>query len=198
MASVVSICNKALTLLGSSRIRALTDDSEEARLCNTFYEGVRDAVLQSHPWNCASVRATLARLTDAPAWGFEFAYQLPADCLRVLRMQDYRTRFKVEGSRLLTNENTAKILYIRRMEDPSLLPPLLADLIAIRLAHDIAPRLAKSESKRQEMEQLFEQRAREARSADAQEGSADVLIADEWLIDRAIGPTNPYGLDIDY
>lgn len=198
MASVVAICNQALALLGDARINALTEDNERARTCAELYDDVRDAVLRGHPWNCAQERATLARLSDAPAFGFDYAYQLPADCLRVLRLRYLDQRFKVEGRRLLTDAGEAYVLYIKRLTDPTLIDPLLVKAIAAQLAHDMAPRLAKSESKRQEMERLAEKRLREARSADAQEGSADALVADDLLHARAVGPLNPYGYDVEY
>lgn len=198
MASVISICNTALTHVRTKRIRSLLDDSEEARLCNLFYEDARDEVLQSHPWNCASKRASLARLSDAPAWGFANAYALPSDCLRVLRMENHRSRWKIESGNLLTDEGTAKVLYIRRIDDPNQFPPLVAQLIAYRLAITIAPRLAKADSLIQYLKDDYEKHARTARSADAQEGAVDQLIADDYLIDRAVGPVNPYGPDVDY
>ena len=52
MASVVSMCNSALNLLGASTISALTDDSKNARLCNQRYEPIRDRVFRGHAWNC--------------------------------------------------------------------------------------------------------------------------------------------------
>ncbi len=42
MASVVSICNLALSNIGKDNINALTDAGAEARACSQFYEHVRD------------------------------------------------------------------------------------------------------------------------------------------------------------
>ena len=52
MASVVDICNGALNQLGATTILSLTEDSKNARLCNSRYTQVRDSVFRSHPWNC--------------------------------------------------------------------------------------------------------------------------------------------------
>ena len=97
MASTVDICNGALNQLGATTILSLTEDSKNARLCNSRYTQVRDAVFRSHPWNCLQKRQELAADTTAPAWGFKFAYTLPADCLRLLRILDYDSNYKVEG-----------------------------------------------------------------------------------------------------
>jgi hypothetical protein len=50
MASEVSICNRALAMLGANTITSLQDGSTEANVCNAVYADARDAVLRSHPW----------------------------------------------------------------------------------------------------------------------------------------------------
>jgi hypothetical protein len=100
MASIVEICNGALNQLGATTILSLTEDSKNARLCNQRFTQVRDAVFRSHPWNCLQKRQELAADTTAPAWGFKFAYTLPADCLRLLRILDYDSNYKVEGRKI--------------------------------------------------------------------------------------------------
>ena len=106
MASVVDICNVALNQLGATTILSLTEDSKNARLCNQRFTQVRDAVFRSHPWNCLQKRQELAADTIAPAWGFKFAYTLPADCLRLLRILDYDSNYKVEGRKILSNTSS--------------------------------------------------------------------------------------------
>jgi hypothetical protein len=86
MASVVDIANSALNLLGASTISALTDDSKNARLCNQRYEPVRNRVFRSHAWNCLTKRVQLAQDTTAPIVEYSYAYTLPSDCLRVLKI----------------------------------------------------------------------------------------------------------------
>ena len=89
MATEVSICANALRRLGDDPITSLTDDTERARLCNAFYAPARDLVLRAHPWNFAITRATLAQLSDTPAFEYSYQYALPTSplCLRVLQME---------------------------------------------------------------------------------------------------------------
>ena len=82
-ASEVQICNVALRKLGARRITALTDDTEEAKSCTDVFDRLRDKLLRIHPWNFATKRAALAVSTTSPAWGYDNAYPLPADCLRI-------------------------------------------------------------------------------------------------------------------
>lgn len=69
MPSVVEICNEAMDLLGAATITSLDENSKEARLCNRRFSTVRDAVLRSHPWNCAITRATLSQDGTPPSFG---------------------------------------------------------------------------------------------------------------------------------
>ncbi len=96
MATEVSICSNALRRLGDDPITSLTDDTERARLCNSFYPDARDAVLRLHTWNFAATRASLAKLATAPAYGYANQFSLPSDCLRVLSMEEPHFNFKVE------------------------------------------------------------------------------------------------------
>jgi hypothetical protein len=119
MASVVDICNGALNQLGATTILSLTEDSKNARLCNARYTQVRDALFRSHPWNCLQKRVELAADTDTPAWGFSSQYTLPADCMRLLRILDFDSNYKVEGRKILSNASSMKILYVSRVTDPN-------------------------------------------------------------------------------
>lgn len=61
----LSICNKALRLLGVAKITQSNLDNnsnEQARILNDIYDSVLDEVLSSHPWNFAIKRATLTEL----------------------------------------------------------------------------------------------------------------------------------------
>lgn len=194
MPSVVDICNEAMDLLGAATITALTENSKEARLCNRRFETVRDAVLRSHPWNTAIRRASLARDTDAPAFGFTYQYTLPTDpyCLRVLSFwnsnvdsevaaYDSQVMFKIEGRKVLSNEGTCKITYLARVTDTEEYDSLLSSTIAHKLAAETAYAITGSTSVSQAMQQLYEVRLREARSIDAMEGVPDKLIADDFV-----------------
>src|SRR4030065_1230484 len=60
MASETGICNRALQIVGATRIGSLADTSKSARECTVAYEISRDALLRSHPWGFAIARAQLA------------------------------------------------------------------------------------------------------------------------------------------
>jgi len=188
MASVVDICNGSLNQLGASTIISLTEDSKNARLCNARYTQVRDSLFRSHPWNCLQKRIQLASDTATPAWGFSYQFTLPADCLRVLRIEDYDSDYKIEGRKIVSNVSTMKILYIARIEDPNEYDEILRETLSAALGADIAYAITSSNPVAQNMYNLFQEKLREARFVDATEGQntiqdngmTDVIDAGSW------------------
>ena len=170
MASTVDICNGALNQLGATTILSLTEDSKNARLCNSRYTQVRDAVFRSHPWNCLQKRVELAADTTAPAWGFSYAYTLPADCLRLLRILDYDSNYKVEGRKILSNTSSMKILYIGRITDPNEYDESLRETLSAALGADIAFAVTSNNQTATNMYNLFQDKLKDARFIDSTEG----------------------------
>jgi len=184
MATEVSICSNALRRLGDSPITSLTDDTERARLCNAFYPDARDHVLRAHPWNFAITRASLAKLSDTPAYGFSYMFALPTDpyCLRVLEMEYADYIFKIEndatnGRVLLTDEGTAKILYIARITDPTLFDAMFVETLTSKLAVDLSYAITGSQQVQAQMEKMYQAKLSEARSVDGQEGFIDDFVS---------------------
>ncbi len=183
MASWVQIANLALRRLGADRIASLTEDSENARAVNDVHETVRDAVLRLHPWNCALTRASLAADAVTPTWGYAAAYTLPTDpyCLRVWRLADSTTEYRIEGRKLLSDAGAPlALLYIARIADPERFDASLTVAMAAALAAEIAFRLTNSRTAEEAMQKWFEKTLARARSADAQEGTPESIEADEF------------------
>ena len=193
MASVVDLCNRALDLLGAANITALTENSKEARLCNGNFDDVRDAVLRSHPWNVAITRKNLAADSTTPAFGFSFQFTLPTDpfCLRVLSFwnsnvnnevaaYDSNVMFKIEGRKILSNEDTCNIIYIGRVTDTEQYDSLLNKAISARLAAEIAYNITGSNSVASNMLTIYEARLKEAKGVDSMEGFPEQPQADDF------------------
>jgi hypothetical protein len=182
MASTVDICNGALNQLGATTILSLTEDSKNARLCNSRYTQVRDGLFRTHPWNCLQKILELAVDTTAPAWGFSYAYTLPSDCLRLLRILDYDSNYKVEGRKILSNTSTMKILYVARITDPNEYDELLRETLSASLAADIAFAVTSNNTTATNMYSLFQDKLKDARFVDSTEGQnvdQDLGMADQ-------------------
>lgn len=185
-ASVVGLVNQALYMLGQKSIISMTEDNEAARLCNGRYGYIRDSVIRAYPWNCAMARASLAKSSTAPTWKFNYKYALPTDpyCLRVLSMEEEEEsgyKWKVLGRFVETDAATCYVMFLARLTDVNEMDLLLREAIAARLAADICYALTGSSKQQERMWTLYEQKVRRAKSADAQEGTPDVIMHDTFL-----------------
>lgn len=198
MASQVQIANRALSKIGDARILALTDDSERARLISSLWDVVRDAELRARTWNFSVKRASLAALVSSPEFGFDYEYQLPTDCLRVLMvgeyypgpsMTDYRSfpeqAWQIEGRKILTDLSAPLyIRYVAAISDTGSWDALFSETFACRLAVEVAERLTQSGQKRELAWREYEDSLRTALRADAIENPPEPLPDDSWLLSR--------------
>ena len=187
MASVVDICNSALNLLGASTISALTDDSKNARLCNQRYEPVRNRVFRAHAWNCLHKRVQLAQNSTAPVVEYSYAYALPSDCLRVLKIHtgtndsiNSEIDYKLEGRNIVTNEGTVYLIYIGLVTDPNEYDTYLQESISHQLAADIAYAVTNNATLANNYMTRADERLREARFIDATENSLGTIESNEF------------------
>ena len=173
----VSICSSALTKLGDETITSLTDDNDRARKCNLLYGSTRDSVLRSHPWNFALKRASLAALVDAPIWEYDYAYQLPADCLRLVKTNaNTKDVHKIEGRQIYTDAVAPLlILYVRRVEETTDFDANFVDALIVRLAFELANVITGKKRYAEEMWGEYQTKLAHARTIDGMEGSPEVL-----------------------
>jgi len=187
MASVVDMCNSALNLLGASTISALTDDSKNARLCNQRYDSVRNRVFRSHAWNCLHKRLQLAQNSTAPVIEYTYAYALPSDCLRVLKIHNGTTDsiasdidYKLEGRNIVTDQGTVYLIYIAKDTDPNNYDSYLQESIAHQLAADLCYAITNNATLANNYMVRADERLREARFIDATENSLDTIESSEF------------------
>lgn len=179
--SEVSIANLALSMLGDEPIISLTEDNSNARVMNLWYEPIRDAVLQSHPWNSVAARAQLSADSTAPVFGFTYQYQLPSDLLRLVQFNDGKTPFRIEGKKLLTNAAPARVRYVRKETDPNAFEPLLVLAIAAHLAYSTAVQVTGDVELESQMKARYDEYLQQARGVDAQQGPLEVFEASDWV-----------------
>lgn len=178
------ICNSALIKIGAQRITSLNDDSEPARLCKEQYPKVRDALLRSHPWNFCITREELAASTDTPVFGFDYQFLVPTNCLRVLEIDVDDYDWQREGNYILTDSSTLKIKYIKKITDTSRYDSTFAEALATKLAADISYSLIQSVTLKDTLIKESDMAIRTARSFDAQEGTPQQVVANDWLTVR--------------
>ena len=151
MSSVVEICNLALSHLGDDATIASIDPPEgsaQAEHCARFYPMARDAMMEMHAWRFATFRAMLA-LTNDNSWDWAYAYAIPTKCLRVLSVlpasknsdsesDDFDVRSSGTAPIILANTELASAVYVAKVTDASLFPPLFVDALSRLLASYLA------------------------------------------------------------
>lgn len=173
-------------MLGDKPITSFDEvftNSDRAILCNAFYPQVRDEVLRAHPWNCAKVRVQLVAEVAIPLYGFSYQYLLPVDpyCLKVLDVNDdLDAVWKIEGRKLLTDEDTVQITYTGRV-DVGTFDVLLISAISRRLAAQLAYPITSKSNLFEAMWKAYEIVLSEARSVDSQEGTPPTLSCDDLI-----------------
>ncbi|WP_151038937.1 hypothetical protein [Mycobacterium tuberculosis] len=198
MASQVDICNRACTKLGAARITDITENSKSARVMNSLWNTVRQAELRRRTWKFATARTTLAALATPPAWGYNNAFQLPPDFLRLVQVNDtfavpaltdYRDQddsaYVIEGSQIFTIFNAPlKLRYIRDITDPGLFDALFVEAFAAKLAYEACEEITQSLSKRQQAMEDYKQALRDATVAGAIERAPQGFPDDSWMLIR--------------
>jgi hypothetical protein len=184
MASVVSICNLALTNLGKTKINALDEPTAEARACNQFYEHTRDMLLQGYPYRFARKTLALAEIANDKAGKWRYAYKRPIDCLKVLwlrpeysdenpcvqtEQEEIANPYEIEGDTIYCNLSPAFLRGVFRVVDPSKYPPLFVEALSWHLAVRLAMPLTRDPKVRADAFQLAVKMQGAAEMADANE-----------------------------
>lgn len=186
MASAIDICNSALSKIGVKEISSFTDNSKEAKLCRRFYETSRDELLRSHPWNFAIKEAELTKLSEAPLMSNRYTskFNLPTDCLRVLRTDDSYDSFKIKGRQLYGYDDTVVIEYLAKITDVSYFDSCFIEVLSWLIASKLAYPMVQSQGLADQIFRTYERQLRDARSFDGQEGTMEQLNRDDWLDSR--------------
>lgn len=206
--SAVQIANRALTKLGDARILALTDDSNAARVINSMFDQVRDAELRRHRWKFAIKRTQLTADATAPDWGYTYQYELPADFLQIVQVNDIYQRptspngsvmWQREGTKLLTDlPPQLKFRYVSRVTNPGLFDPMFVEAFACRLAFEACESLTQSSTKKQSAGDEYREALIAAMQADAIEALPDALPWGSWLDSREGPGGTLYGNDAPF
>lgn len=194
----IDVCNQALLKVGADAIASLDTSASEnegtvqtARLCNIFYDQALDETMRIYPWNCCTARSIPNKLTEAPAFGYDNAFQLPNDCLRVVNVFDdpdmrvSGTRWVVEGKQVLCDYDIIYLKYVKRPTDVGILDALAIRALICTLALKLATPLQLDDKQAsmilQELEQII---LPSARSIDTFENKELLLEESNWILSR--------------
>lgn len=188
--NTIEICNLGLIQTGNETINDLTDNEVRAEVCNLAFDPTLREVLSLHPWNAAITRQALALTSTTPAFGYDYAYQLPTDpeCLRALWINQSSTRprgdvYVVERDLVLTDAEEANLIYIGMVDDVTTLPDYLAQLVGFTLAARIAPKLPGGRGVVQMAMAAASKALIAAKNLNAREGHFQVLDSGSSILD---------------
>ncbi|UVL22392.1 hypothetical protein [Pseudomonas donghuensis] len=190
MATAVSICSNALLMLGAQTINDFADQAnlDRAKLCANLYPTQRDTMLRAHPWNCCIKRIVLAPIAEAPAFGYSHAFELPADCLRVLEVGTggCQIDYLVEARTIQADTTVLELRYVFRNEVESSWDAHLIDLMTIAMAAVLAYPVTTSTSERDSRKAELREALRFAKAVDGQEDPPQTF-GDERLLGARFG-----------
>ena len=146
----VTICNQALTLLGSDTISSFSDTTNDAAaaVCNNLYNTIKKKTLSLYPWSFALVKEKLnksAGVTPVNEWTYQFI--LPSNSVsgtplevynssstRILPIQSYELGYTGSGPAIFTNEEEIYVDYISSVVTEGLMPSYFVQLLVYMLA----------------------------------------------------------------
>ena len=175
--SEASICTAALLLCEQDQgIESLDDATTEARRCRAVYDIARRHVLADGRWNFsrrfAVVEGDLG-IAVRPLQ-FDHVYQLPADCLKVIRLPDEpKTSWQVldANNRLYTSaDDPLTIEYVADVEDPARFDAGFVSALHYYLASLLAPSFTNSSNRREMLLRTYRQFIEDLKASDAAEG----------------------------
>ena len=176
------ICNMALSGIGAKRINDFSDNTEsspEVIQCRLHYEQTRNALLRSFWWRFAGARAVLSERDDVPAvedFGWDYWWILPNDFMAMRYPYEGDTpgrpnnySYELQGRYMLSNRDSAEIVYTKKVEDESDFDPLFIEVFVLTLQQKFAMGIAGDVKLKESVKADLKQVLPRVRAMDAQE-----------------------------
>lgn len=210
--SPVEICNLALAWLGGDLIISLTDNTAEAKLCNAVYVPLRNAVIEEREWTFAVKRLEPAGLTTGPFYGYDKAFQIPPEVIRILQIsragevtdgatiegsflsatrggtgtgRETRIEWAREGDQVLANNSDR--IYMRalvKVDDTTKFSAGFDQALAARIAMDLAIPITNSRGIQKDMAGMYVDKIKLAAAADGMQGRSQNVRSDAFTVVR--------------
>jgi hypothetical protein len=195
------LINSALHKVGAKRILSATEAVGSAGIAADVLDAERQDLLRCSNWNFATFRKELAPLSTDPTFGFEHAFALPDDCLRVISVHaDEAGRghlpYKMESIRhegeylpaILADPDRVFLRYVRNAAEIARFSPDFRHCLILRLAKIFAVAIVKSNSLAEQCDRELDRAMRRSRSVDGIEDNIDQVPPGSWVTSR-YGPS---------
>lgn len=196
LANLTAVANLALDHLGEPYLTDYaTDTGTTADAMRIHLPQSVETVLEGHVWSFATTSTELEAAAEVPPGLYGSAFDLPNDCLRVIRingidLDEPRNDFEIRGRLLLLLEAdaTAPVIdYITNsvLSSPNDWPTTFTDAVAWLLASRLAPKLAQDQAMAGEFLRLHDMALGKARSKDARESRSKENFGPRQLAARS-------------
>lgn len=120
---------------------------------------------------------------EYPLWGFEYAVELPSDCLRVWRI-DGNPDYQVVGQFIHVDAENINVSFIRQETDPSKFSFQFVQACATHLAAILAEPITGQHPKAELFMKEYQMLLAKAKATDGQEGTPEVLESNALIVVR--------------
>ena len=150
----------------------------------TWYKSVIYIINESRANFCIK-RADIAASISTPSWGYDNAFPIPSDCLRVIEIKDvddYALE-SVDGvfSIVCDSSGPLYIKYISKVTDTGIFTPLFAELLAVNIAIETVDRITDDSGLKNDLIFMRKEILNRVSSTDAIESSTEYFVEDDWL-----------------
>ena len=188
--SKVQICNQALSLISQEEINSIDAPKSTLEIiCAKWYDQVRRDTLAQHSWNFAQKRS-LAVEVSAPAFGYEHAYQLPSNYIRIVQIGKtkrdfvtYYSDYAIENSQILINYDQGGNLPIVYTSDEQIVvkqSPWFTDVQVLALALKISPEVNRTQTEVQSLELQLKEALTIAKQLEGQESPTITIMNSKY------------------
>lgn len=176
----IKIISDALILLGEQPTSSLNENRWAVTVCANLFERIYENELQSNRWRFAMKKETLAQLVDVPLNEWQYAYQIPTDCLLPIGVYP-RQNYEIYADHIYSNATSLELDYMFKPEVTAV-PRYFAQLVTYSLAQDSAIAITENASKADALAAAYAQQRAQAMFADAQ-GRPNKPIKDNPFVD---------------
>jgi hypothetical protein len=186
MASDIDMSSNALLLIGDNAISSFTEPGFGAKVASNLYPDTYAAILASHPWSFALKEQFLNQLSQTPEsiTGYQFAYQMPTDLIRIWELMDH-SDYVIVGDLIYSNQSKILLRYIFKVAE-SALPAHVVKAIEYKLAAEFSISITENQSMAALYEKKYLLQLGQAQAIDSQNRPQSGIV-DSPIVDVRFG-----------
>lgn len=141
----IQVWNMTLDILKEQPLASVADTKAPALWLARNYDQQRDFLMESMLWKFALARDSIAADGTAPSWGWNYQYEKPADCMRIIPptydgvWMGTPIPYETENTKIMMNvAGPLKLRFIQRITNEGLFTNGFVEVLSLRLARKLA------------------------------------------------------------